>query len=495
MKKQIHILFLIAFLCFLSVCSILPKVGSTSKEVPVNIVDTTPPIVTVKSAAFLEGWRYEVEDILDVTEASEYQFILPPELGTGDNLYAHFGDAYTVCVKDASGNMTSQEVRLNVIDQVTREAYVSENEAVNETLDRLNEENEFRTITCKEFLEGNKTMYLCGGYKLDNSCGPEVQKAAAYLISQDGDIVFAFEGIFRRNTDINEINIRDNQIVLHESGPIDYWLDGATYVFEKQDNEYKLVFVDKDYEYTWFEGYRKCPEKYKIYMGKSWIAEHNWHDDGSFSPSFSVYFTKITDNYIEGRYTFDFDNIAKLSSQRGTNVYEFDYSLNLFTGVIENGVATCKDFLNNEMNFQINFLDDNQIKFIFLDDNSEYKCQPYLITSDSSLEQNTDIEVPIQTGKWAGCKIVTGVKENNVGEKYSVSYITDEDNDILYELAWGMSMAETYGNRVSDIQVSDENADGLEDIHICYDDDRAVVFYQTEEGLFTWKSVGREPSY
>ncbi len=400
--------------------------------VSVHIVDTTPPVVTVKSKLLFEGDYYAVSEMLDIMDESKCEIILPENMGNSDKQMAHVGDAYTVSVKDASGNITTQEIRLHVLNK--------------------------------------------GG------AGKDYFFEQNAIICENAVVIDEIEDVFRYGGSIDYLSQKeDGELIVHERGYSN--LSGATYFFQKKGTTYEFSHSEEDYESTWFEGMEKCPEKYRDYMGKIWISDADMLES-SFRPKLSFYFTKITDSYVEGRYVLACDYLAMPPTPASTSKYLSCSNEKLFSGWIKDGAAYCTDMESGET-LELFFQEKGRMEYRTWRMEESEGCTPYTTQSNPNFSIDDKQAIPIETGRWSGCQMITGVLKGTEGKKYSVVYITDMENNILYDLG-------CRGDEILNLQLVDGEQTMLKNLEIHFSNKSMDdTWIQKADGTFYYETDWR----
>lgn len=279
--------------------------------------------------------------------------------------------------------------------------------------------------------------------------------------------------------------------------PVFYLIDDDVLIFNQEafyplerveDLNKVLLYNNKDYEPDTL-----CSEDY---TKKSWIVDDYY--EGS-SP-FSFVITKMENGIIEGKVDIG-GYFAELS---------WNIGMRRFSGVVEGRVAKCqlKDKNGESRTLELTFLDENRIKGILIPSYSEYAelderkesnrdemylFRPYNLKDE---EEYLDYEilaenVSIYNGEiwdfWGKVNIVTGIVNTN--HPYAVTYLTNENGDILYDF-FEISVG---GDEVKNVLIEDVDGDGLKDFKISTwfpdapnadDYELTWILYQREDGLF-----------
>ncbi|MDE5946272.1 MAG: hypothetical protein K2G63_03035 [Oscillospiraceae bacterium] len=109
-----------------------------------------------------------------------------------------------------------------------------------------------------------------------------------------------------------------------------------------------------------------------------------------------------------------------------------------------------------------------------------YEYETSIIDNIKNHELSDIKSYPVNLHFWGNVNITTGYIEAH--HPYAVAYLTDEDNNILYQFTGIIN-----GYKIKNVLTEDVNNDGLEDIKIILDhssENLAYIFIQTEDGLF-----------
>ncbi len=217
---------------------------------------------------------------------------------------------------------------------------------------------------------------------------------------------------------------------------------------------------------------------YESILKKIWIIKNT----NNFTPS--IYITKIENGIIEGKWSLE---LIIMPDCYTTSFESPKYGA--FKGIITDGLAEC-DFKDESgdgtLNLVFNENDTIDASIQFSNKNysdkeypeGNYVFEPYTI-SDYGMPDNINCYF-INLNSWGNVFLKTGYVTAH--HPYAVAYLTDENDNILYEFK-GLSN----GWQISEVLIEDMNNDGLKDIEIILDTPMIgmeYIFIQMENGFF-----------
>ena len=218
---------------------------------------------------------------------------------------------------------------------------------------------------------------------------------------------------------------------------------------------------------------------YEYAYKKIWIIKNT----SNFTPS--IYITKIESGIIEGNLSL----LRLITPDCYTTSFE-SQKYGTFKGTIAEGLAKC-DFTDEagDGTLDLVFNEDDTISASIQFSNKKYSdkeypegnyaFEPYTI-SDYGMPDNINSYF-INLNSWGDVILKTGYVTAH--HPYAVAYLTDENDNILYEFK-GLSN----GWQISEVLIEDINDDGLKDIKIILDTPPELcieyIFIQMEDGLF-----------
>ena len=176
------------------------------------------------------------------------------------------------------------------------------------------------------------------------------------------------------------------------------------------------------------------------------------------------------------------------------------YLGNLLGSIID-GVYQChfKDGAGNEGDFELEFLKNDRIKGTIRYDHKEeyyedtqmdgtYLFRPYNISDWEYVIIDKDKSFEVNLDSWGDVHFVVGVMAIN--KSYPVAFLTNEQNDILFNFGAPYQNA----SEIREVVIDDMNGDGLKDVkivtHFPFETDEGEpwhwdwMFYQLQGGLF-----------
>ncbi len=241
------------------------------------------------------------------------------------------------------------------------------------------------------------------------------------------------------------------------------------YRFE-QNSDQTLSFSD-------MSNYTETDSTYEYAYKKIWIIKNT----SNFTPS--IYITKIENGIIEGKWS-----LKLITPDCYTTSFE-SQKYGTFKGIIVDGLAKC-DFTDEsgDGTLDLVFNGDDAISASIQFSNKKYSdkeypegnhvFEPYTI-SDYGMPDDINCYF-ISLNSWGNVFLKTGYVTAH--HPYAVAYLTDENDNILYEFK-GLSN----GWQISEVLIEDMNNDGLKDIKIILDTPMIgmeYIFIQMEDGLF-----------
>ena len=238
---------------------------------------------------------------------------------------------------------------------------------------------------------------------------------------------------------------------------------------------------------------------YNQFIKKVWVVK-SWTTNEAYDNYSSFCIFKIENGKIEGK--FATTSIA-IPDER---YYSPGYLGNL-TGTINNDKAECQfnDKDGNNGNITLVFKKSDEIeatisyasKSKYNKDKSldgTFQFRPYNLKDIDGFNPFKDQSFTVDLNSWGNVKFVSG---KILGGTHipTVAYLTNKDNDILYDFTWAIP------NNVDFYAVSfqDVNKDGLKDIIIIYgvgeyipEDCYVKIFSQNANGLFTIDDLTEE---
>lgn len=215
---------------------------------------------------------------------------------------------------------------------------------------------------------------------------------------------------------------------------------------------------------------------YEDYLKLVWVSE-SWHG-GYYYAAFAFTISSVENGQIRGYYM--------------TNTYDVGGMGKIFEGEIEKGTAQCFLYKDSDVvgTLNIRFLEDNRIEAaIDLKENTlhkEYIFRPYNIADNVDFRVNQDMTQTVEIDTWGKVNIVVGVYD--IRKPYPAVYLTDAHDNILYNFSAGYQNA----SEVCDVQITDVDGDGLQDVKIItyFPGDLAIekierIFYQMNDGEFS----------
>ncbi len=347
---------------------------------------------------------------------------------------------------------------------------ISDNEKVNQTVKQLTGETGFVPTSFAKVSIKQEEYYVY--------VGAAMSYGSAYLIDQDGDVIYDFGNEIAGGNWVDTVSQKENgDIALHECMEEGSIFKGVTFFYRELDGTYELKYCEPDYEFSWFEGMEKCPKKYRDYMGKYWAAGQKMPEQET---PIEFYFTKITNQYVEGRILYNDRNGLVLTSASTTPEYTVT-DWGFFSGTVQNGEFVCSEYYadgekGNELSFRMNGHDSMEVQYG--EEKTIYK--PFKIADMKDYIIDEKLSTAIDEGLWKGCTIVTGqqAKKNKLTAQ---TYIVDQDSNVLYGLSWNQFQE---GEKVTGIGLTDSNKDGRMDIVIDYESGRKDLFQQKDGGAF-----------
>lgn len=234
------------------------------------------------------------------------------------------------------------------------------------------------------------------------------------------------------------------------------------------------------------------------FIKKVWVVK-SWNTNESYDNYFSFCIYSIANGKLEGKYSIG--AIAEPDNE----FYSPDYLGNL-TGTINSDAAECQfsDEDGNKGNITLVFNKRDEIeaaikytsKSKYNKDkslNGTFLFRPYNLKDVDGFNPFKDQSFTVDLNSWGNVKFVSG-KILGGSHIPTVAYLTNKDNDILYDFTWAIP------NNVDFFAVSfqDVNKDGLKDIIIIYgvDDDisssTAKIFTQNTDGVFDVDEMTQE---
>lgn len=222
------------------------------------------------------------------------------------------------------------------------------------------------------------------------------------------------------------------------------------------------------------------PENDSIYesiLKKIWIIKNT----NNFTPS--IYITKIENGIIEGKWS-----LKLITPDCYTTSFE-PQKYGTFKGIIVDELAKC-DFTDEsgDGTLDLVFNGDDTISASIQFSKKKYSdkeypegnyvFEPYTI-SDYGMPDNINCYF-INLNSWGNVFLKTGYVTAH--HPYAVAYLTDENDNILYEFK-GLSN----GWQISEVLIEDMNNDGLKDIKIILDTPMIgmeYIFIQMKNGFF-----------
>lgn len=226
---------------------------------------------------------------------------------------------------------------------------------------------------------------------------------------------------------------------------------------------------------------------YESVLKKIWIIKNT----NNFIPS--IYITKIENGIIEGKWSLLRLTLPDCYTESFDSV-----SYGSFEGTINSGYAKCKfsDEAGSgefDLSLKENEIIEATIQFTekkYTDKEypeGNHVFEPYTI-SDYGMPDNINCNF-INLNSWGNVFLKTGYVSAH--HPYAVAYLTDENDNILYEFK-GLSN----GWKIDDVIIEDVNNDGLKDITIKLDTlnvNIIYIFIQMDNGLFYDSKLDPDP--
>ena len=229
---------------------------------------------------------------------------------------------------------------------------------------------------------------------------------------------------------------------------------------------------------------------YNQFIKKVWVVK-NWTTNEGYNNYFSFSIYEIANEKLKGK--FSISAIAVPDNE----FYSPDY-LGSLSGTTNNDKAECQfsDKDGNNGNITLVFKKSDEIEATFnytskskynkdISLDGTFQFRPYNLKDIDGFNPFKDQSFTVDLNSWGNVKFVSGkiLGGNHIP---TVAYLTNKDNDILYDFTWAIP------NNVDFYAVSfqDANKDGLKDIVIIYgvgDDiasSTAKIFTQNTNGVF-----------
>ncbi len=224
---------------------------------------------------------------------------------------------------------------------------------------------------------------------------------------------------------------------------------------------------------------------YSEYLRKAWVVDEWEGDVYEYPLSFRI--SSIEDGEITG---------FMASGRVAVQNYDF-YEPDNFSGSLDNGRAICQfdngrgrtgeitiDFMeydNIEASITFTSQDASRTEYV----NGVYVFRPYNISDLYLAIPGKEQKIETELDSWGTVFLTT--EQIDAGTKsYSLTLLTNSDNDILYEIGTPFKV----GMEVAEIEVKDFNEDGLKDIRVLtwgiqdHSFELDFIFYQNEDGSF-----------
>lgn len=230
---------------------------------------------------------------------------------------------------------------------------------------------------------------------------------------------------------------------------------------------------------------------YNQYLKKVWVVKSWGGGAHNYNTSFCI--TKIENGVIEGEFC------TGAVACNGTTPASPPFDM--FSGTIKNGVVELlfkstnvhskeySDENGDRAKVTLNFKDENELEanIVYskrLNDlsfiNGNYLYRPYNFADTLYMEPQRKRSFSVNLDYWGNIKIITAVISSK-GKIYPVAYLTNENNDILFEFY-------VQQFEIANVAAEDINGDGLKDIIFSSTDtdfkQAKQIFYQKDNGIF-----------
>jgi len=267
-----------------------------------------------------------------------------------------------------------------------------------------------------------------------------------------------------------------NQYIAHQNEPSTEEQQNEEFTTKEQNNQSIITTIDTI--------------DYSKYVKKVWVVK----DDTDNSSSFCI--SEIVNWKIIGKFSLVGEAIP-------SNCYYLPDHYEDLTGTIDNGTAECRfsDEKGNKGNIKLFFKPNNEIEATIKyteksQDNKHYKDGTFKFRSYNLNDANKGVSIikdqsfTVDLNSWGTVRFVTSKAMGGNDKHPTDFYLTDEDENILYDFEQN-----TYNIDVNAVSFQDVNKDGLKDIIIIIGESYVVpygsgkplgaeVFFQKTDGSF-----------